>query len=248
MTLRDQEGGGAVLLLRDSSMPSYFPEPTTGAARVELWARDANKGIDTAFKVAEGKPGGGFSIPTAVLTNRDLLFTTISFSASGVPSSDLARATWQTLSVTANAGTAAGLDGHVPTVTEAPVVAKAVTADEWVVFTPMPDAYGATLTGCDIHVEKASDSSVFEVWEMLPVGASHRIEQKAYASKIRYRWRNQSAEDAGNGRGVSAWSPFANAAEIGAGTPNPAPGTVLSTFDPDPADSRAGIETGVING
>jgi hypothetical protein len=101
MTARDLGSGGAVLLVRDSSQPHYFPEPTTGAARVELWARDASKGIDAAFKVAEGKPGGEFSIPNAVLTNRDLLFTTISYSASNTPSTDLARATWQTLSVEA---------------------------------------------------------------------------------------------------------------------------------------------------
>jgi hypothetical protein len=102
------------------------------------------------------------------------------------------------------------------------------------------------LTGCDLHVQKAADATVFDEWLLLAVSSSHRIDQKTYPSKIKYRWRNQSTEDAGNGRGVSAWSPLANAAELGAGTPDPSPSTVLPTYDPDPDDSRAGSGHGVI--
>jgi hypothetical protein len=247
MTLRDQGSGGAVLLLRDASTPYYYPAPSVGAARVVLYARDKGKGVDTAFIVAEGKPGGEFSIPYAALTGRTLLFATVTYSATGTPSvSNLEHADWQELDVAANTGTAAGFDEHVPTVTTAPTITKAENSSEWIVFTPAPDDNGSTLTGCDIHVEKSSDATVFDDWLMLPASSSHRIDQKTFACRIKYRWRNQSTEDAGTGRGISAWSPTATAAEIGAAIPNPSPSSILTTFDPDPNDARAGRETGVL--
>jgi hypothetical protein len=246
MTARDQGGGGVVLLARDSSQPHYFPEPTAAAARVELYARDASKGIDAAFKVAEGKPGGEFSVPNAVLVGRDVLFATISYSASNTPSTDLARANWQPLTVSASTGTAAGIDEHVPAVTLAPTVTKSDAGNFWLILTPMPDDFGATLTDCEIWAEKASDATVHTTWPEAP-SPSHLIQQTAYAAKVRYRFRNQSDEDDGNGRGWSAWSPYSNAAEIGAGVPDPSPTTALATFDPDPGDSRAPVHKVVLD-
>lgn len=99
--LEDQSGGVAVLLSDYNEVP-YYPAATVGAARVVLYARDSDKGVDTAFIVAEGKPGGAFSIPYAALTGRDLLFATVSYSSNGTPSvSDLEHADWETLPVAA---------------------------------------------------------------------------------------------------------------------------------------------------
>lgn len=101
MTLRDQGGGGAVLLLRDASTPYYTPAATVPAARVVLYARDKGKGVDAAFILAEGKPGGEFSIPYAALTGRTLETATVSYSSSGTPSvPNLEHANWQDLEVT----------------------------------------------------------------------------------------------------------------------------------------------------
>lgn len=244
--LKDQQGGVAAVL-RDSNVAPYYPPATVGAARVEVWVRNKDRGVDAAVKVGEFRPGSDVDFNVGALGARDLLVATVSVSAGGVPSiSDLNHADWHELNFTPGTGTAAGFDEHVPTVTVAPTIAKAEGGDQWIVFTPAPDDNGATLIGCDIHVEKASDAAVFDLWQMLPAGSSQRIDQKAYPCKIKYRWRNQSAEDAGDGRGVSAWSPQANAAEIGAGAPDPAPSTVLPTYDPDPFDSRAGIERDVL--
>jgi hypothetical protein len=99
--LEDQQGGVAVVL-RDYNEAPYYPAPTVGAALVRLYARDSDKGVDTAFVIAEGKPGGEFSIPYAALTGRDLLFATVSFSSNGTPSvSDLEHADWESLPVSA---------------------------------------------------------------------------------------------------------------------------------------------------
>jgi hypothetical protein len=248
MTLRDQGGGGVTLLLRDASQPYFYPAPTTGAARVVMYARDKGKGVDTAFIATEGKPGGAFAMPYAALTGRDLLFATVTYSASGTPSvSDLEHADWQELSVIANTANAAGIDEHVPSQPPDPIVTKAESADQWIVLTQFPSQYASTLTDCQIQVTKADDATVFTPWNFAPA-PTHRIDQTAYPAKIKVRFRNQSTEDAGDGRGWSPWSNEVTAAEVGAAVPPPPAGGTLGTFDPDPMDSRAGIERGVIVG
>src|ERR1043165_2686108 len=94
--LTDQQGGVS-LILADEDTPIYIPPHSTGAARVELWVYDADKGIDSAEKVAEGKPGGDFSFDYNPDRDRDLYVTTITYSASNTPSSDLAHASWALL-------------------------------------------------------------------------------------------------------------------------------------------------------
>lgn len=99
--LTDQPGGVS-LVLADESTPVYYPAHSTAAARVVLYARDKGRGADAAFVLAEGKPGGEFSIPLAALADRTLEVTTITYSASGTPSvSNLEHAVWQDLNVTA---------------------------------------------------------------------------------------------------------------------------------------------------
>jgi hypothetical protein len=97
--LEDQSGGVAVVLSDFNDSP-YYPPATTGAAKVVLYARDADKGVDTAEVVAEGKPGGGFNVVNPSLVGRDMLFATVSYSANGTPSvSNLEHADWQTLAI-----------------------------------------------------------------------------------------------------------------------------------------------------
>jgi hypothetical protein len=97
--LADQ-GGGISLVLADDSTPIHIPAHSTGAARVVLHGRDKGKGIDAAFVLTEGKPGGEFSIPFAALADRTLEVATVTYSASGTPSvPNLEYADWQDLDV-----------------------------------------------------------------------------------------------------------------------------------------------------
>lgn len=198
MTARDQ-GGGVALVTRDSSQPAFYPAPTTGAARVHLYVRDKDKGVDSAEIIARGKPGGEFSIPYAALANRNLLFATISYSGTNTPSvSDLKHAVWQELPITASMTDALGADAHVPTVTLAPTISKATeAAEEWVVFTPAPGADGSTVTDGEVRVSRADDLSVVVIYPV-PDSPSHRIQQTPFDALIDYRWRNQSTEDTGD--------------------------------------------------
>jgi hypothetical protein len=230
-----------------AGMPRYIPTPTVQPSHARVFMRDATVAPKDAQYMGDVAPGQTFDIESTPLAGRDVLVGLQSVSPDGTLNPTLLDdLSWQPLNYTPTTATVAGFDAHVPTVTTAPTIAKAENSDEWIVFTPAPDDNGSTLTGCDLHVQKAADATVFDEWMLLAVSSSHRIDQKTYPSKIKYRWRNQSTEDAGNGRGVSAWSPLANAAELGAGTPDPSPSTVLPTYDPDPDDSRAGSGHGVI--
>lgn len=243
----EDQPGGVSLVLADDSTPAFYPAHSTAAAWVRLWARDSGKGVDSAFILAEGKPGGEFSIPYAALQNRDLLVASITHSSNGTPSvSDLNHAEWLPLSVLVGTANAAGFDAHVPTVTAAPTVAKPVpTVNEWEVFTPAPDAYGSTVTDGQIRVKKSSDNSLVATY---PVGVnpSSRVPQTTFDAKIDYRWRNQSEEDAGAGRGWSNWSAAATANGSDNATQPPSSTSVASSFNYDPHDSRSGSSVGVI--
>jgi hypothetical protein len=185
---------------------------------------------------------------TPVSPDRKVRVYAVAYSADGVADQqELRYATQATVLFNRPTVSVSGIDEHVPTVTLAPTVTKTEGFDEWVVFTPAPDAYGATVTDGEVWVEKADDATVHETWPVA-VAPTHRVPQKAFASKMRYRWRNQSAEDAGDGRGWSAWSPYQTAAEIGAAVPPPPASDALTTFVYDAADSRAGIDRGVIVG
>lgn len=167
-----------------------------------------------------------------------------------MPSVSTNHADWYELNYAPSTAAAAGIDEHVPAVALAPIIAKAVASDVWVVLTPMPDSNGATLTDCEIRVEKADHPTIFTVWPEAP-GPTHRIDQTAYPAKVSYLYRNQSAEELtpGNGRSWSAWLPKADAAQIGAAVPPPpaaGPGGAPETFEPDPGDSRAGIQREVL--
>jgi hypothetical protein len=116
--IADQPGGVSLVLADDSDAP-YIPPHSTPAARVVLWARDKGQGADAAFVLAEGKPGGAFSIPFAALADRTLEVATVTYSSSNTPNvPNLEYADWQDLAV----------DGSTVNVTE--IITTTVTTDD----------------------------------------------------------------------------------------------------------------------
>lgn len=92
--------GGVAAVLRDANVAAYYPPATVGAAWVKVWAREKGRGVDTAFVLAEGKPGGELSTLFNPDADTTLLVAPISYSASNVPSvSDLEHADWQEFAV-----------------------------------------------------------------------------------------------------------------------------------------------------
>lgn len=228
-----------------AGFPRHLPAPSVAPASVRVYARTADQKPNDAMLVAEVAPGMPFELSDTPLAQRDLLFGAMSVSIYGTinpaTKEDLI---WHPLNYTPTTATAAGFDPHVPVVTKAPTVAKAETADEWVIFTPAPDAYGSTVTDGELRVRKADDLSPVVTYAVA-AAPSQRVAQTPFDAKVDYRWRNQSAEEAGDGRGWSAWSPAADAAGLGSSPPPPA-SAVADTFVYDENDSRAGTTRGVL--
>jgi hypothetical protein len=242
MDLILKPSGGQNIVLRSQALLRYYPPATTHPVSVELFWRKVGQKPGEALLVGKFSPGADIKIPYNPLTDGNIIFLTRSWSASGVPDvSSLDDAVSATLLVNPTLVSVSGIDEHVPMVTLAPTIAKAGGSDTWVVLTPAPDAFGATITDGEVRIEKAADATVFEI-QPISDSPTHNIDQKPYASKISYRWRNQSTEDLGDGRGWSTWSPQANAAEIGAAIPPPSVSDAISTFTYDTHDSRAAIE------
>ena len=149
--------------------------------------------------------------------------------------------TWtgRTVGSTAPVG---GLPEHVPTVTEEPTVARADDFN-WMVFTPAPAAYGTGTYRGEIRVRKADELAVETIWA-IPVAGFHAITRTPYAALISYRWVNSSQEDAGQGRGVSAWSPEADGPALGDDTGLPSP-LDLPPPEFDPTDQLRPLPTEV---
>jgi hypothetical protein len=247
MDLVCKRSGGKNVVGRPQGRPAWYPTATAPVAQVEVYWKYDDEAPAAARLIdvfGQGQLGSLHYNPT---TDKNIQLATISISPSGTRSvRDLADAVWVTVLFARTATAVAGLDAHVPTVTIAPSVATAPgTLDQWLVFTPAPDANGATLTNGEIRVEKADDATVYEVWG-IPVVAQWQIPKKAYACNIKYRWRNQSSEDSGNGRGWSSWSPNQSGAQSGSATPDPPASTVMPTFVFDPHDSLNGLSRGVI--
>lgn len=249
MDIVGMPSGGPNIVGWPYALAPWRPEPSAPAASFDLyWRRLTTAGVPVgAWQLYGNFPVGALvDVPFNPVQDYHVEFSVISRSADGTPSElDPELGVRTTTLFNRQRAQVAGLDEHVPTVTLAPSVAQAEGTNEWIVFTPAPGNHAATLTDGEIWVEKSDDPAVHETW---PITDSpwHRIPQKPYPCKLRYRWRNQSTEDAGSGRGVSAWSPYANAAEAGAAVPPPSPSEVLSTFSYDANDSRAGIQKGIV--
>lgn len=239
------------MVLRPQARAPWQPAATVDAHQVGVWYQELGAvGLLVGSPISLGRFAsvGEISIPYNPATNsRSVRVYLMPYGPDGTAGySSLRDAQQFTVFVTRDGAIVLASDEHVPTVTLAPTVAKADGADEWVVLIPDPDAHGATLTGCEIKVEKADDADVFSVWPF-HAGPQHRIRQEPYPSVISYRLRNQSSEDAGNGRGWSDWSPAAAAAEVGAAAPPTPVATALQTFIYDTNDSRAAVVSEVIS-
>ena len=250
MNIVARRSGGQNVIGRPQARPNWYRPAGAPAARAQVWKRNADQAPSAAVLVGVFELGKEYSFDFNPVADRNVLLGVNPLAADGTPSfSRPEDFVWAELVVSRDHAAAAGLDDDVPTVTLAPTVAKSDVSDVLIVLTPAPDAYGATLTDCEIRVEKADDATVFTVWPEAP-GPTHRIDQTAYPAKVSYRYRNQADEDGPDGgRGWSAWSPKTDAAEIGAAVPPPpasGAGGALETFEPDPEDSRAGIRREIV--
>lgn len=247
MDIVSRRSGGQNIVSRPQARPNWYRGATAPAARAQVWKRNADQPPAAAVMVGVFELGQEYKLDYNPATDRNVVLGLNPLSADGTPCFTRPEDfVWAELPVERATVPVAGLDEHVPTVTLPPTIAKEDGADRWVVLTPAPDAYGATLTDGEIWVEKADDPAVY--WGNIPIGtnALHIVGQENYPAKVRYRWRNQSSEDAGNGRGWSDWSPYADAAGAGDADQPPPVGDALTSFTFDANDSRAGIEKGVI--
>lgn len=246
MDLIARDSGGTNLVVREQAAPRYQSAATAPAASVELHVHHSDRPASTSTLVGVFAPGQQ-RIPVTFnpVTDKDLVFRTISISPSGTRSvSNLEDAPARGLNFQRSSSAVLGVDPHVPAVTKAASIAQAGEAQVYV-FLPAPDDYASTLTDGEIRLVKADDPNVSIVWQV-PVTPSWLLPQPGFPTNISYRWRNQSAEDADGGRGWSAWSPATPLVEAGSSTPALPPTDVLSTFEYDPNDSRAARTKGVI--
>jgi hypothetical protein len=181
----------------------------------------------------------------AVMVNSAVRYTLLNASESGITRNykcvtsgqDLADAailsfTWSGQGITPTA--IGGVDVAVPTVTVAPVIKKADTAAEWVIYCNKPDAFGFSITDCEIRIRKASDSSAVRT---IPVSLSIRTQvvQTSFDCIVDYRWRNKFRGGVPASDGWSAHSPTSTAHGTASGTPDPND-SGFTTFVPDPGD------------
>lgn len=102
-----------------------------------------------------------------------------------------------------------GVDSHVPILGAAAIINKDDAGPSWVIYTPKPSANGGTVTDVELFLYSDSDALPASlVRGNIPGNLSGRsvLAQTADSGYFRYRWRNQSQEDIGNGRGWSALS------------------------------------------
>jgi hypothetical protein len=252
MDLVARASGGHNLVARPQGRPTWQPPATAPAAHVVVWKRDLDKPLHTASRIGEYLPGGVFVFDFRPGESRNIELLLVSFSAAGIPSvTNLRDAVRVSLAYLISAETAAGIDEHVPVVTQPPIVSFA-EGDEssWIVITPAPDANAATLGYGEIKVEKAGDPTVFRTWG-LSVSKQERIPREAFACNARYRWWNRSGEDIYGDPddpqpGWSAWSPPAGAPAMFDNAGLAPASEAVTNVDFDPEGSMAAIERGFI--
>jgi hypothetical protein len=232
---------GLNIVAESKALAPYFPAATVDAAFVEVFWQEVDEETDaligvpnTLGRMPRGAAGSFQYTPVA---NKKVRLFALPYNAFGVPAVDeLEDATTHDIDFSTEA-TAPGLDSvdaHVPLVTVAPTVTKAENTDDWVIFYPKPDDYGYSLVASEVQVRRDSDDVVIST---PPNGVSNRIQlaQAAFDCKVRYRWQNNSMEDAGDGRGWSDWSPDTAAPGLGSATAI-APETTVTAFVSDPHD------------
>lgn len=133
--------------------------------------------------------------------------------------------------------TVAGPNLHVPTIGAAPTVTKDDAGPNWIINAPKPSAHGLPITGHEIRLY--SDSACTTLVRTIVGSLEGRtyVPQTSANGYFKYRWRNDSLEDAGGGAGWSALSAASTVAYgTAAGTSN-ALDSGLTGYDPDPFDS-----------
>jgi hypothetical protein len=182
----------------------------------------------------------------AVLVNSAVRYTTLNANESGVTRNyrcvtsgqDLADAatlsfTWSGQGITPTA--LGGVDVAVPTVTVAPIIKKHDTTTDWIIYCNKPDAFGFSITDCEIRIRKLSDHSAVRT---IPVGVAIRtmVTQTSFDCEVDYRWRNKFRGGVPASDGWSSYSPTSTAFGTASGTPNPND-SGFTTFVPDPGDT-----------
>lgn len=248
MDLVIEDSGGQNIVAREMGKPDWQPPAAVDAHEVEVfWQELDADGAALGAPQTLGRHGlpATVTIPyNPVSPDRKVRVYAVAYSADNTPDvSSLRDATQATVLFSRPTVSAAGIDEHVPEVTDPPVVSK-VSAEELLILIPAP-ANSATWTDGQIRARNADTLEEVYIWDVL-AGPSHRVPQPPMACLFDYNCRNQSDEDAGNGRGVSDWSPTAAAAGLNDGV-QPTPATqAMNDFEFDPDDRRAGIVRGIV--
>ena len=240
MNIIARRSGGRNIIARPQALPDWQPEASVNPVEVEIHYRELNAdGSFAGVPILVGRfaPGAEIRLPYTPLSDKKLTVYKNEISADGTRRySSLKDAEVAGLLIDRSMVAPAldSVDEHVPLVTVAPTVTKSDNSDDWIIFFPKPDDYGYTLTAAEVRVVRASDD--FEVTKRSGwLEQTLRIPQPAFDCQISYRWQNNSIEDAGDGRGWSAWSPETLAAGLGSATPIQ-PEADVTEFDADPND------------
>jgi hypothetical protein len=239
MDIVARRSGGHNVVGRPQARAAWQPAATAPAAAVKIFRRNADQPAGAVTLIGTLAPGGEIEIDFNPLTDRNVLFGTVSLSPSNTPSAARPEdGVWATLLF--DRGVAASpasdsIDDDVPAVTAAPTVTKSDTSDDWTVFVPLPDAKGYSVYAGELEVRKASDDTLLRT---IPFGNEVTLYVPMYDfdCKARYRRRNRYRESGSDG--WSAWSPYANAyglSSSASGSGNP-PESGLASFDADPND------------
>lgn len=250
MDLVLKKSGGQNVVLRPQARAPWQPPATVDPHQAEVFYQELDPGgalVGSPISVGRFAPTAEVSIPyNPVEASRTVRVYVMPYGPDGTPGySSLRDAPQADVLFSRDTAAAGGLDAQVPTVTKAPAVAKG-GPEEFLVFTPAPDAHGATVTDGEIRLRRPGTLAAVGLPWPITNGPSHRIPQPAFDVKVSYRWRNQAEQDAGGGRGWSAWSPDADGAGAGSSA-QPAPAAAANDdFTYDEFDSRKGIERAVI--
>jgi hypothetical protein len=247
MDLVLKRSGGQNVVLRPQARAAWLPAATVDAHYVEVFYQELDEaGALVGSPIPHGRydPRAEVSIPyNPAAAERDVLVYVMPHAADGTPGySSLRDAPQFVVPFARETAAAGGIDEAAPGVTKAPTVAKA-GAEEFLVFTPAPDAHGATVTDGEIRLRRAGTLALVSTWT-IPSGPSHRIPQPAFDVEVSYRWRNQFR--GGGSEGWSAWSPDSPGAGAGSAAQPPPAGEANADFIYDEFDSRAGIERTVL--
>lgn len=132
-------------------------------------------------------------------------------------------------------------EAHVPALTGPPTIHKDDASASWVIYTPKPGLYGVTVSDLQLFMYSDSGGETL-VKGNIPGSTSGRtlLSQTSANCYFRYRWRNHSQEDIGNGRG---WSDLSDVSTVAYGTASGPQNPLDSGEDPidiDPFDGAGG--------